>query len=423
MSLNVVDKLNALSGEIDSLLDFIASDKELGEDFEICADENDMKIETQTQLNIALVEYLLDGKMQDGTRVLDYYTSKGALKNPSVVEALKNSATSVFEIKKVLKNAYETYSLTAERDFCLIPLVKMVNLRGIAKGDFIRARVIEFEEEFYLLEIYDVISSLNFYRAGSEALRCLISDSKCAVFKNEEKNSKLKASLKDFKDTFESHFKEYLKFGVITTNKLADNLIEAFHGLEDAEKFVEEPLEYKFFDVEEFGGSDDFIQNAIGGFSRHNCIYDVGVYFDEDEGLYIIPFLGTFYKIFETFKDGEFQIEGAKECVKDFLKSDKVPLSVISKCAKKYENFLEVINSALGTDFCSTVEIFEKFKGGRVQKFSPVHTLYNSKIFSEILGIKEDKDTKPVQQFENVGRNDPCPCGSGKKFKKCCGAN
>src|ERR1051326_8177566 len=23
---------------------------------------------------------------------------------------------------------------------------------------------------------------------------------------------------------------------------------------------------------------------------------------------------------------------------------------------------------------------------------------------------------------ETVGRNDPCPCGSGKKFKKCCAA-
>ncbi|MBQ4354625.1 MAG: SEC-C domain-containing protein, partial [Clostridia bacterium] len=22
-----------------------------------------------------------------------------------------------------------------------------------------------------------------------------------------------------------------------------------------------------------------------------------------------------------------------------------------------------------------------------------------------------------------VGRNDPCPCGSGKKYKKCCGFN
>jgi preprotein translocase subunit SecA len=31
---------------------------------------------------------------------------------------------------------------------------------------------------------------------------------------------------------------------------------------------------------------------------------------------------------------------------------------------------------------------------------------------------------KPVKREENkVGRNDPCPCGSGKKFKKCCGRN
>lgn len=24
---------------------------------------------------------------------------------------------------------------------------------------------------------------------------------------------------------------------------------------------------------------------------------------------------------------------------------------------------------------------------------------------------------------KNIGRNDPCPCGSGKKYKKCCGFN
>jgi len=27
-------------------------------------------------------------------------------------------------------------------------------------------------------------------------------------------------------------------------------------------------------------------------------------------------------------------------------------------------------------------------------------------------------EKKPVQP---VGRNEPCPCGSGKKYKKCCG--
>ena len=29
----------------------------------------------------------------------------------------------------------------------------------------------------------------------------------------------------------------------------------------------------------------------------------------------------------------------------------------------------------------------------------------------------------PPPPFSKVGRNDPCPCGSGKKYKKCCGLN
>jgi preprotein translocase subunit SecA len=33
------------------------------------------------------------------------------------------------------------------------------------------------------------------------------------------------------------------------------------------------------------------------------------------------------------------------------------------------------------------------------------------------------RESAPVQDWSSVGRNDPCPCGSGKKFKKCHGAN
>ena len=33
------------------------------------------------------------------------------------------------------------------------------------------------------------------------------------------------------------------------------------------------------------------------------------------------------------------------------------------------------------------------------------------------------KSQKAPAKSEKVGRNDPCPCGSGKKYKKCCGAN
>lgn len=37
-------------------------------------------------------------------------------------------------------------------------------------------------------------------------------------------------------------------------------------------------------------------------------------------------------------------------------------------------------------------------------------------------GTKKYTSTKPfVRPTEKVGRNDPCPCGNGKKFKQCCG--
>ena len=30
------------------------------------------------------------------------------------------------------------------------------------------------------------------------------------------------------------------------------------------------------------------------------------------------------------------------------------------------------------------------------------------------------KDVKEVRLVKDIKRNDPCPCGSGKKFKHCC---
>jgi preprotein translocase subunit SecA len=33
----------------------------------------------------------------------------------------------------------------------------------------------------------------------------------------------------------------------------------------------------------------------------------------------------------------------------------------------------------------------------------------------------EEGAKQPARKENRVGRNDPCPCGSGKKYKKCCG--
>lgn len=36
---------------------------------------------------------------------------------------------------------------------------------------------------------------------------------------------------------------------------------------------------------------------------------------------------------------------------------------------------------------------------------------------------KEQKLSGTVVKGKKIGRNDPCPCGSGKKYKQCCGKN
>jgi len=34
---------------------------------------------------------------------------------------------------------------------------------------------------------------------------------------------------------------------------------------------------------------------------------------------------------------------------------------------------------------------------------------------------KKEKKRRPIRNNNAVGRNEPCPCGSGKKYKQCCG--
>lgn len=56
--------------------------------------------------------------------------------------------------------------------------------------------------------------------------------------------------------------------------------------------------------------------------------------------------------------------------------------------------------------------------------------LYGLEEWNEIFDADKQKDLyreqkrsqTVVNEGPKIGRNDPCPCGSGKKYKKCCGA-
>lgn len=101
-----------------------------------------------------------------------------------------------------------------------------------------------------------------------------------------------------------------------------------------------------------------------------------------------------------------------------------------------YMGFLDGINSSLNTELKledlneeSEIELeidFEKLFYNMLA--AEADYLYSLPQWNNILSeekateiVKAYKKSKTVVKGEKIGRNDPCPCGSGKKYKKCCG--
>ena len=65
----------------------------------------------------------------------------------------------------------------------------------------------------------------------------------------------------------------------------------------------------------------------------------------------------------------------------------------------------------------------DKFNHSEIKNLQNIITPNVCEIHAYWLARREDDELlhTPVQRTEpRVGRNDPCPCGSGKKYKKCC---
>ena len=411
---SIVESLSLISKTMDSILDFITLDEKLSEDFKNYLEINDIEINNQNDFNRIIIQYALDMKMQNGLRVLEYYRRNNNSYD-EVVNALLHSFSCVFKVDKVLQNGFEVTMMTSSIPLTLIPLVKMSHLKQIGKNDFMEARIVEINNVQYILEIYDVLSEYNVFEGTMDAIKYMLQNPKIAYYKNDEIKQKLVLSAKDFYEKFIECFKSDF---IVTTNKEIDDLIEYFNKFRLGEKLdgyqdlIEEIDCNKYINVKELNCSDSkFLANAFGGFSTHKETYDVGLWIDKKRGLYVIPFLKTFFNCFRE------DVENAKECICEFLTSDKIPPGVIKYAKEQNENFFDVVNKNLKTNFNNLEEILFNSKTVFLDEgiFSPVLVLFNSDLFSSILKYEKPK------KYENIGRNDPCPCGSGLKYKKCCG--
>lgn len=66
---------------------------------------------------------------------------------------------------------------------------------------------------------------------------------------------------------------------------------------------------------------------------------------------------------------------------------------------------------------------YDEWVGQIVPALAQIHAFWRERRTDLGPGLHyEEFDGPTISNAPKVGRNDPCPCGSGKKFKKCCGA-
>ena len=134
-------------------------------------------------------------------------------------------------------------------------------------------------------------------------------------------------------------------------------------------------------------------------------------------------------KIYETILEQKIEkLEGTiTELAKKFDMSEEYFLGFIDGLNDTQDPKIEL--EKLTEDSTVVINIdFEKLYQKMVE-YKADH-LYNlpqwDNIFTEdkrrIL-YKTQKSSKTVVKEKKIERNEPCPCGSGKKYKKCCGAN
>lgn len=420
----ILEDLKEINDVIKELAEFIQNDEFVKPDFE-------EYIRTVNGMNLqsACFNYIFERNL-DNKSILTLYlenTKKIPASTKKIVKALMTSMSSIFEVKRVLQNGFDLNNIINEKNYSVVSLVKMTSFRGIGAGQYVVARIFKFEKAYYLLEISGVLPSSRKDDALRYSVAKIIQNPELVYFDNPEKQKEIEKNVKEIYDKF---IKFFGKDEVVTTNKFADDLIGAFNDFaEGGEKIdiqdkIQLPETYKFFDVSEFNNSyDNFLENSLGGFSSHKETYDVGIIFDKELGLYAVPFFETFNKVFENFES----VENAKACVEFFLQNDKFSANIIKRVAECHENFMDVVNKLLNANY-TLEELLQHYKSRYLENkiFSSTTVLYKSKAFSKTLGIIEEDIEKPSLEgidLSKIGRNDPCPCGSGKKFKKCCGAN
>jgi len=122
--------------------------------------------------------------------------------------------------------------------------------------------------------------------------------------------------------------------------------------------------------------------------------------------------------------------EKAKEAGNNPLAKNQL-ISVLDMLWMNNLEDLEALSESVGLRAYGQKDPLVEYRHEASKFYSNFWNNFNAIVFMNVfklIGNSETVEERPKQKildskYQNVGRNDPCPCGSGKKFKHCHGAN
>jgi hypothetical protein len=369
---------------------------------------NPAVIKSEDEFHEFTDNFVYSYRFPDNLTIVDRFVSDApdlSQKEKAVVLKWKDPVTGFFQVKRTLPDGFVAENLINEVDYTIKPTTVPQGLERSARpGGIFRAKIIPASDKEYIFsgiqEFFDV--------SEKEILKIVASlqleNPEFAFRDNEEK----------IKKGFEMQRKERALFieyfgsdEVLTEGRKLNDLMAGFmnYKLKKHDRPIPEgykPPRIKF--PKELKKSKD-----------------VGIVFDEVGGQCFLFDYGLILNIFQD--PDESKIKRYKEDILTYLEDDTISPIVLRRIFFRFPQNTEfVIKKVLARpefdlkmDFDSLMEEFKpSFKGRRIfPQMMPMSERTTRILRPEI--YQEERDGS------KTGRNDPCPCGSGKKYKKCCG--
>jgi hypothetical protein len=326
-------------------------------------------------------------------------------KENAIVLRWKDPVVGLFQVKKVLPDGFVAENLINEVDYMIKPTAIPRGLERSAKpGAFFMAKVIPVSDEEYIFSGTQEFLDVSEKEILKKVAVLQMKNPQFAFRDNEERIRRGFELQKEGRELFIEYFGSD---EVLTEGTKLPALANEFMNYRLSKR--EKPLPDGYKPPE---------MNFPKGLLESK---DVGIVFDDLSGQQYLVNYGLMLNMFQN--PDESKIQRYKNDILTYLKDPTISPHVIRRLFFRHPQNTEFIirkildrpEFGLEEDFDFLMDEFKpSFKGKRIYPY----ILPMSPKF--VKALKPELDQKKEEE-PKVGRNDPCPCGSGRKYKKCCG--